>query len=508
MSDSQSTPTLEGLVDATMEDNPAQTHGEASGTPSVAAGSTPSADVDAAVEPLTVANDEVSTPPQPTFAPPDAPAAPSQQYDQTQYDQTQYGSPQYDQSQYGAAPYDTSQYASPAAGPTGYENAPYTSTAPIPGYDPSPYAPPPGDGARTGSTSRGGRWVAATVGISLIVGSLAGVAGYAVADRVSGSTSNTTTVVLPQADGSLSERPSDTIAGIAKTVLPSVVSIDFTGNGSSGTGSGSVIRSDGYILTNNHVVANAAGGGELVVTFQDGSKRSAKIIGRDPSYDLAVIKVDATGLPAISLGNSDNVVVGDEVIAVGSPLGLTGTVTSGIISALNRPVTAGGRGETSYINAIQTDAAINPGNSGGPLVNARGQAIGVNSAIATLGQGGESGSIGVGFSIPINQAKRLAEEIISTGKSTRPVIGVRLDESYTAGGAKVTEVTAGGAAEKAGLESGDVITAINGAKVEDATALIVKIRSLAPGAQVKMTVQRDGSTREVTVTLGSDSSSG
>ena len=457
---------LEGLVDNPMDDNPTPADPTSAVTP------VPAVPRDTAAP----AVEETPAPALAPFSPIDAPAP---------------------------LPYGSTEPAAPLGYPA--PAAPYDFSAY--GPPPSDLTPVPSDGSGGGRRAKSG--LATTVIVSLLVGGLAGAGGYAVANRVDGN-STTTTVVLPQSDAALSERPSDSIAGIAKAVLPSVVSINFQGNGEAGTGSGSVIKSNGYILTNNHVVANAAQGGSLSVTFQDGSKKSATIVGRDPGYDLAVIKVDATGLPAISLGNSDNVVVGDEVIAIGSPLGLTGTVTSGIISALNRPVTAGSSGtaDTSFINAIQTDAAINPGNSGGPLINARGQAIGVNSAIASLGQGGESGSIGVGFAIPINQAKRIAEELISTGKSTRPVIGVQLDLNYTGNGAKVTAVTAGGAAQKAGLKVGDVITAIDGAPVADSTALIVRIRSLAPGASVKLTVDSGGTSRDVNLTLGSDSSSG
>ena len=217
----------------------------------------------------------------------------------------------------------------------------------------------------------------------------------------------------------------------------------------------------------------------------------------------------AAGLPAVTLGDSDSVVVGDAVIAIGSPLGLEGTVTAGIISALNRPVTAGGAGtgETSFINAIQTDAAINPGNSGGPLVNAAGQVIAVNSAIATLGGGqSQSGSIGLGFAIPINQAKRIAEELISTGKSTTPIIGVQLDTGYTGQGARVQAVTPGSPAEKAGVQAGDVIVKLNDKVIDDATTLIVDVRSMSPGDKVQLTVERNGDTKTVEVTLGADSS--
>ncbi len=458
---------LEGLVDNPMDDNPTPVD------PTSAVAPVPATPLDAPAR----AVGEAPAPTLASFSPIDAPAP-------LPYGSTEPAAPLGYPAP--AAPYDFSAYGPPPSDPT----------------------PIPGDGSGGGKRAKSG--LATTIIVSLLVGSLAGAGGYAVANKADGNSTTANSVVLPQADSALSQRPTDSIAGIAKAVLPSVVSINFQGNGQAGTGSGSVIKSDGYILTNNHVVANAAQGGSLTVTFQDGSKKSATIVGRDPGYDLAVIKVDATGLPAIALGNSDNVVVGDEVIAIGSPLGLTGTVTSGIVSALNRPVTAGGSGtaDTSFINAIQTDAAINPGNSGGPLINARGQAIGVNSAIASLGQGVESGSIGVGFAIPVNQAKRIAEELISTGKSTRPVIGVQLDLNYTGNGAKVTAVTAGGAAQKAGLKVGDVITAIDGAPVSDATALIVRIRSLAPGASVKLTVTTGGASRDVNLTLGSDSSSG
>jgi putative serine protease PepD len=257
-------------------------------------------------------------------------------------------------------------------------------------------------------------------------------------------------------------------------------------------------------------VASAANGGSIDVTFQDGTSRPATIVGRDPSYDLAVIKVDATALPTATLGNSDGVVVGDSVIAIGSPLGLEGTVTTGIVSSLNRPVTAGGSGESSYINAIQTDAAINPGNSGGPLVDAQGKVIGVNSAIASLSgsQDNQPGSIGLGFAIPVNQAKRVADEIISTGKSTHPVIGVSVDVRFGGPGAQVKNVTTGGGAASAGIKAGDVITTIDGRVINDATELIVAVRTHAPGDTVTVGVKDGSATRDVRVKLGADSTTG
>jgi putative serine protease PepD len=359
--------------------------------------------------------------------------------------------------------------------------------------------------------SRGtGRIVAIAVACGLLAGAVGGVGAYTVAERRAGSQLTSPGATLPQSDVDLSSRPAGSVAAVAAAVLPTVVQIEESGSGGSGTGSGFVLREDGYILTNNHVVSGAANGGTLEVTFQDGRTLPARIVGRDASYDLAVLKVDATGLTTATLGNSDGLVVGDSVIAIGSPLGLEGTVTTGIISSLNRPVTAGGSGESSYINAIQTDAAINPGNSGGPLVDAAGKVIGVNSAIASLGsqQGGQSGSIGLGFAIPVNQAKRVAEEIISTGRSTHPIMGVSVDLTYAGPGAQIKGVTAGGPAEQAGLRAGDVILAIDGRKVSDSTELIVAIRTHAPGDTVTVEVQDGSGSRDVRVTLAADSSAG
>jgi putative serine protease PepD len=294
------------------------------------------------------------------------------------------------------------------------------------------------------------------------------------------------------------------IGAIAQQVLPSVVSIEIEAGAESGSGSGFVVSEDGYILTNNHVAAPATNGGSLTVYLEDGRSATAKIIGRNSSYDLAVLKVDLDSLQPIALGDSEQVKVGDMAIAIGAPLGLSGTVTAGIISSLDRPVTAGGSGELAYINAIQTDAAINPGNSGGPLINASGQVIGVNSAIASLAPSfsGEAGSIGLGFAIPINSAKRIAEEIIQTGSAKTPIIGVTLDTRYTGEGAKVSEVTADGPAEAAGIRPGDIITGVNGRTTLDATELVVAVRSYAPGDVVEVAYDRNGREANASVTLG------
>jgi putative serine protease PepD len=352
--------------------------------------------------------------------------------------------------------------------------------------------------------------------------------GAAVANDSGSSTfsglSTPTSTVSPSA---LTTNPK-TYAGIAAKVLPSVVSIDVTGTNQSDTGSGVVLSSNGYILTNNHVVAAAANGGSTSVTFNDGSTKSAKVVGTDALDDLAVLKVSKTGLSAASLGNSAAIQVGDPVLAVGSPLGLSGTVTSGIVSAINRPVETqsdsqqqqdpfglGGGSQSAtptVIDAIQTDAAINPGNSGGALVDAAGQVIGINSAIASLGGsslgGSQSGNIGVGFAIPINQAKTIANELIKTGHATHPLLGVSLLDQTTSTGvdrAVVHTVTSGGPADKAGIKAGDVITAVDGARTAGADAVIASIRSHQPGQRVTVTIERGGSSRTVTAVLTAES---
>ena len=353
----------------------------------------------------------------------------------------------------------------------------------------------------TGNKNSGNKFVA----LALIAGLVGGFGGSQLAGR---SDRNSTPVQLVASTQTIEREPTS-VAGIAARVLPSVVSISTTSQNGSGTGSGFVIRSDGYILTNNHVINDVIGGqGNLTVTLNDGKKFSGKILGADSSYDLAVIKINVTGLPALQFGNSDLIQVGDQVIAIGSPLGLSGTVTSGIISAKNRAVTSsGGTGESSFINALQTDAAINPGNSGGPLVDATGAVIGVNSAIASLGSsfGGQSGSIGLGFAIPINQAKRTAEQLISAGKATYPVLGIRLDTSFTGAGALIVNqsqgIVAGSPADKAGLRPGDIITALDGNAINSSDELIVAIRAKSVGDTVKLSIDRAGKSATIKVTL-------
>jgi putative serine protease PepD len=297
------------------------------------------------------------------------------------------------------------------------------------------------------------------------------------------------------------------VKSIAALVTPSVVSIKVTAPSGSGSGSGSIYKTSStssYIITNNHVVEAAATSGSILVEFINGDTIAATIVGRDSNYDLAVLKVEKGNLPTIKIGNSSNISVGDPVVAIGSPLGLASTVTSGIISAKNRPVTTGTSGAESYVNAIQTDAAINPGNSGGALLDSAGRIIGVNSAIATLSSGGVSGSIGLGFSIPINEAKRVIDELIATGKSTRPVLGIFFDTSYTGVGAKISRLSPGDPAEKAGIPAGSIIKSIDGVKIADQVGAIVRIRSYAPGATVTVVVELpSGMTQSFKVVLGS-----
>ena len=342
--------------------------------------------------------------------------------------------------------------------------------------------------------SRTGALIAGVAVGALFAGTVGGAVGYTLAENNSPST-------ITVASAGAVAPAAGSIAAVAAAVQPSVVQLNVSGADGEGTGTGFVVSGDGYIVTNNHVAGGAGDGGKIDVTFSDGSTATGKLVGADAGYDLAVVKVDRTELPALTLGSSDAINVGDTAIAIGSPLGLQGTVTSGIVSALNRPVTAGGQGDTSYISAIQTDAAINPGNSGGPLVNGAGEVIGVNSAIATLGMGAASGNIGLGFAIPIDTAKRIVDEIINTGTSQTPIIGVQLDLNFAGPGGAVSEVTVDSPADSAGLQSGDVITKVDGLLITDPTALIVAIRANAPGDTIELTVLRNGETLSVPLTL-------
>jgi putative serine protease PepD len=333
--------------------------------------------------------------------------------------------------------------------------------------------------------------------VALIAGAIGASIGRTTTQNIGANLVQTENVV---------ERAPGSIAALAARLIPAVVSIAVSGGGNSGTGSGFFLDSDGFILTNNHVVESAANRGRITVETSDGKKYPATLVGRDSSYDLAVLKINVQAAPTLQLGNSDQVMVGDSVIAIGSPLGLSGTVTAGIISSKNRAVTTGnGFGESSFINALQTDAAINPGNSGGPLVDSTGAVIGVNSAIATLGVSSQAGSIGLGFAIPINQAKKTAEQLINTGSATYPIMGISVDTQFTGVGALIskesTGITPGGPADKAGLRKGDLIVALDGSDIENSDELIVAIRSKNIGDKVKVKYKRNNITREVDVVL-------
>ncbi|MDG9716463.1 S1C family serine protease [Streptomyces sp. DH24] len=352
--------------------------------------------------------------------------------------------------------------------------------------------------------------------VALVSGGVGGVVG-AYLERNGGVGG----VELPQAGKEASGRAPDSVAGIAARALPGVVTLHVSGGGEQGTGTGFVLDDRGHILTNNHVVEPAGSDGEITVTFHSGDTARARVVGRDSGYDLAVVRVSGVkGLTPMPLGNSDNVRVGDPVVAIGAPFDLAGTVTSGIISAKQRPITAGGEkgdgSDVSYVDALQTDAPINPGNSGGPLLDAQGRVIGINSAIRSADsgaelEGGQSGSIGLGFAIPINQGKRVAEELINTGRATHPVIGITLDMNYSGDGARVgtkgndggPAVTPGGPGAKAGIKAGDVITEVDGQRVHSGEELIVKTRAHRPGDRLELTLTRGGEKRTISLVLGS-----
>jgi putative serine protease PepD len=389
-----------------------------------------------------------------------------------------------------------------------------------------PPAPPPPPAGPQGGDRRPRRGVALLSAVAIAAGLIGGGAGAALTATLDDNGTTTTspltgTSLQGTSDKTSTPAAAGSVEAVAAAVLPSVVSIEVTTAQGGGEGTGIVLSSDGLILTNNHVVADAAsGGGSISVTLNDGSTATASIVGRDPVTDLAVIKAKGvSGLTKATLGSSADLAPGEQVVAIGSPLGLQGTVTSGIVSALNRPVRTGDATGTenasTVIDAIQTDAAINPGNSGGPLVNLRGEVVGINSAIASLGAsaGGQSGSIGLGFSIPIDQARTIAKELIDTGSATHAQLGVSVRDASTNGsstfsdGAAVAAVTAGGAAEKAGLAAGDVITKVGSRSVDSADALIAAIRSHRPGDSVVLTYTHDGAEKTSKVTLGSDAAS-
>ncbi|MFF8832143.1 S1C family serine protease [Streptomyces sp. NPDC015131] len=405
-------------------------------------------------------------------------------------------------------------------------------TPPVPpgtGWPPPPPPPPAGWGASYPPApepprKRSGGLIATALVAALVAGGVGGGVGYWAAER-NDSSSSSTTVAAGESPAGFKREPG-TVAAVANKALPSVVTIEAKSGGSGGgaegeggTGTGFVYDKEGHILTNNHVVASAAEGGTLSATFSNGKKYDAEVVGRAQGYDVAVLKLKnaPSGLAPLALGNSDKVAVGDSTIAIGAPFGLSNTVTTGIVSAKNRPVASGdgtGSGGNSYMSALQTDASINPGNSGGPLLDARGAVIGINSAIQSAGSGGlgpsQAGSIGLGFAIPVNQAKSVADQLIKTGQPVYPVIGATVNMAEESGGARIAAqgedgtpaVVPGGPAAKAGLKAGDVITKFGDRTIDSGPTLISEIWTHRPGDKVTLTFERDGRSSTVDVTLG------
>ena len=344
-------------------------------------------------------------------------------------------------------------------------------------------------------------WILAGAGAAVLV--VGGVIGGLIGAGTASSSSST-------------DEAACRATGVANRVLPSVVTITASGGTSGGTGSGEVIRSDGYILTNNHVISVAANGGSVQVRFSDGASAPATITGRDPKADLAVIKVDASQrLPVIAFGSSKSVQIGEPVVALGAPLGLSSTVTSGIVSALDRTIQVpGDNGQTALlVSAIQTDAAINPGNSGGALTDCAGNLIGVPTAGATVpSPSGQSnpGNVGLGFAIPVDFAKAVSDEIIATGSVTHAFFGLQViqvppaaaQQAGTSEGLLVAGVTPGGPAANAGLQAGDIITEIDGQPATDPNQLAALTLTKRPGDRVAVTYERNGHTTTATITLG------
>jgi putative serine protease PepD len=455
---------------------------------------------------------------------------PQAQYPQNQYPQPQHPQPQNPPGQYQQTPYfgppPQLPPPTPAQAPA---PAPVSATAPAPNWatPTTPGLPPYGESGDTvgfGATPAepkkpgNGRVVLAAALVAAVVGAAVG-AGVAYTLKSNSSSTSLGSANTSSATSSLNSDSANATAvtAVAAKVVPSVVTITVESpDGSGDEGTGIIISSTGQILTNNHVIAaDETTGSTLTVTFNSGKITPATILGADPSSDLAVIQATGvSGLTPATLGDSSKVAVGQQVVAIGAPLGLTNTVTSGIVSALNRPVApesddpSASTTSTAVLDAIQTDAAINPGNSGGPLVDLSGQVIGIDSAIASDGSDSgdsQAGSIGLGFAIPINQAKPIAEELIKTGKAPYALLGVGVvDPSATAThtGATVNSITASGPAANAGLRTNDVITAVDDQQIGDAESLVAAIRSYQPGTTVTLTYIRGSQTLTARITLG------
>jgi putative serine protease PepD len=395
---------------------------------------------------------------------------------------------------------------------------------PPPPSTPNPYATAPQPTPPPAAPRQRGRagFAAAVVAGALVVGAAAGVGGAAAYEAAQGGATGADTSSSPASaqvvDTGDSPAADGSVEAVANQVLPSVVKIDVATSQGEGSGSGIILSSDGQILTNNHVVEGAAEGGRITVSFSDGSHADATVLGTDPLTDTAVIQAeDVSGLTPATMGRSDNVDVGEEVVAIGSPFGLDATVTSGIVSALNRPVNVGtdSAGNATVYPAIQTDAAINPGNSGGPLVDMEGHVVGINSSIRSSGSSyTQAGSIGLGFAIPIDEVMEIVDQLSNGETPTHARLGIGVTDAAATStavqitdGAVVGEITDGSAAAEAGLERGDVITKVDDHEITSADSLIATIRSYRPGDEVTLTFQRDDQEQTTTVTLESDGSS-
>ena len=475
---------------------------------------------------MSTENEGTAVPPAPSAPPPpaDAPAASAPQGAHP-----------------GSAPAAGGPYGPPAS--QAHHDPGESTSAPDPSWPPPPPPSAPAYGAGHGGQGYGaagqggGGWgagwgaahqqpapkngrgglVAAVLVAALVAGGLGGGLGYTLARE--NDSGGSTTVSAGTTGGNVKRDPG-TVAAVVAAALPSTVTIEAaSSSGEGGTGTGFVFDKQGHIVTNNHVVAEAVDGGNLSATFPDGKKYEAEVVGNAQGYDVAVIKLKnaPSDLKPLTLGNSDDVAVGDSTIAIGAPFGLSDTVTTGIISAKNRPVASsdGSGSKASYMSALQTDASINPGNSGGPLLDAQGNVIGINSAIQSTSNGGfgtgQAGSIGLGFAIPINQAKYVAQELIENGKPVYAKIGASVSLEDTTNGAKITEqgvggtepVDPGGPADKAGLKPGDVITKLDDRVIDSGPTLIGEIWTHKPGDEVTITYERGGKERTTELTLGS-----
>jgi putative serine protease PepD len=402
----------------------------------------------------------------------------------------------------------------PAAGPSPWWSDaqadpwrdPHAPSAVVVQHQPANQGPPLEPVPHPDAAARRGLRVVLLIAVvsALLAGLLGGALGYTFAARHGGGT------VLqgagPQEVPAAAKRPPESLAGVAERVLPSVVTVRIAGGGGSAVGSGFIVSADGYVITNDHVVSEVSG--STTIVFRDGSIVGGKIVGKDTESDIAVIKMARTGLAPVEFGDSDAIAVGDPVLAFGSPLALANTVTAGIVSALDRTIEAGDPGgPVRYYAAIQTDAAVNQGNSGGPLVDSGGRVVGVNSVIKSLGADDQqAGNIGLAFAIPINQAKRVAQEIIDTGRARRTVIGAQLEGAFRnpSGGVRLSTVEPDGPAADAGLRVGDVVTRLDGHPLEEPADLIALVRKYAPGSVVSIEFRRGTDRETASVRLAAD----